>query len=237
MKLIEKKENKVVFTAEVDTSLANAIRRYVFQIPILAVDEVEISKNDSPLYDETIAHRIGLIPLEMTKEASEKSKITLKLDTKKEGIVYSGSLKGSVKVVYDKIPITTLAEEQELELTATVKLGKGSEHAKFSPGLMVYRDLMEIKTEKNSPKQGEFYFHDGEYDKNRLTSEDPLSIDMSGEILEKDQGREFIKTEPKEELVITVESFGQLKADEIFKKAVEELEKDLSKVSKEVSKA
>lgn len=237
MKLIEKKENKLVFTVDVDTSLANTIRRYVFQIPVLAVDEVEIFRNDSPLYDETIAHRIGLIPLEMTKDASEKSKITLKLDAKKEGMVYSGSLKGGVKVVYDKIPITTLSEEQELELTATVKLGRGSEHAKFSPGLMVYRDLMEIKTEKSAPKQGDFYFHDGDYNKNRLTSDDPLSIDMSGEVLEKDQGREFVKTEPKEELIITVESFGQLKADEIFKRAIEELEKDLGKVSKEVSKA
>ena len=72
MKIINKKNNQMTFSAEIDESLANAIRRYVDQIPILAIDEVEISKNDSPLYDETVAHRIGLIPLKMEKTISEK---------------------------------------------------------------------------------------------------------------------------------------------------------------------
>ena len=53
MKIIDKKDNQITFSAEVDESLANAVRRYVDQIPILAIDEVEISKNDSPLYDES----------------------------------------------------------------------------------------------------------------------------------------------------------------------------------------
>ena len=41
MKIIEKKDNQITFSAEVDESLANAIRRYVDQIPILAIDEIE----------------------------------------------------------------------------------------------------------------------------------------------------------------------------------------------------
>jgi len=63
MKLIEKKEDYVTFTAGIDESLANAIRRYVNQIPALAVDEVEFLKNDSALYDETIAHRMKQLPI------------------------------------------------------------------------------------------------------------------------------------------------------------------------------
>jgi DNA-directed RNA polymerase alpha subunit len=73
MKVITKKNNQITFSAEVDESLANAVRRYVDQIPILAVDEVEISKNDSPLYDETVAHRIGMIPLKMDKSMDERA--------------------------------------------------------------------------------------------------------------------------------------------------------------------
>ena len=72
MKTINKKNNQITFTANIDESLANAIRRYIDQIPILAVDEVEISKNDSPLYDETVAHRIGMVPLKMDKTIDEK---------------------------------------------------------------------------------------------------------------------------------------------------------------------
>src|SRR3989344_9190025 len=151
MEIIEKKNNKIVFKAEMDESMANAIRRYLGHIPILAVDEVEISKNDSPLYDETIAHRIGLIPLKTNKISSEKTPIKLRLNVKKEGIVYSGEFKGAMKVVYDKIPITSLNKDQELEITGIVKFGKGSEHAKFSPGLMFYRNVFDIKIDKECP--------------------------------------------------------------------------------------
>jgi DNA-directed RNA polymerase subunit D len=63
MENISKSDGKYVFKAKIDESLINSIRRYVGQIQIAAIDEVEISKNDSPLYDETIAHRMGLIPL------------------------------------------------------------------------------------------------------------------------------------------------------------------------------
>ncbi|KKL89508.1 hypothetical protein LCGC14_1914000, partial [marine sediment metagenome] len=40
----------------------------------------------------------------------------------------------------------------------------------------------------------------------------------------------------RNELVINLESFGQLTTDEIFKKSIEELKKDLQKVSKEIKK-
>jgi len=74
MDKIEKKENKIIFKAEIEESLANAIRRYLNQIPILAIDEVEIIKNGSALYDEVVAHRLGLIPLKMDKMITEKNK-------------------------------------------------------------------------------------------------------------------------------------------------------------------
>ncbi len=71
METIRKKADKLIFSAEIDSSIANAIRRYVSQISVVAVDEVEISKNDSALYDETLAHRIGLIPLKAKKQTGK----------------------------------------------------------------------------------------------------------------------------------------------------------------------
>ena len=137
MKIMNKKDKQIEFIAETVESLANAVRRYLNQIPVIAVDEVEISKNDSPLYGETIAHRIGLIPLKMDKLISEKTIVKLKLSAKKEGIVYSGELTGGVKVVYDKIPITSLKKGQELEIVAIAKVGKGNKHSKISPRIML----------------------------------------------------------------------------------------------------
>ena len=44
--------------------------------------------------------------------------------------------------------ITILTKDQELELTANVRAGKGEEHARFSPGLMFYRRIAEIIMDK-----------------------------------------------------------------------------------------
>lgn len=193
MKLIEKKENQLVFSTEIEESLANAIRRYINKIPILAVANIEISKNDSPLYDETIAHRIGLLPLKMEKAMAEKTKVKFKLNTDKEGIVLSGELKGGKGVVYDNIPITMLNKGQELTLIADAEMGKGNEHAKFSAGLMFYRRALDFKEEDNSKEPAK-----------------------SGE------------------LILTLESFGQLSVQDLFIKSVETLEKDLAFISKKL---
>src|SRR3972149_3382624 len=80
---------------------------------------------------------------------NEKSTGKLKLAVEGEKIVHSGDMKGDVEVVYKTIPITPLAEGQELEFVATLKAGTGSEHAKFSPGLMFYRNVSEITLDKD----------------------------------------------------------------------------------------
>ena len=45
---------------DIDESLANAIRRSITEIPVLAIDEVEIYKNDSALYDEMLGLRLAV---------------------------------------------------------------------------------------------------------------------------------------------------------------------------------
>ncbi|MEX2017431.1 MAG: DNA-directed RNA polymerase subunit D [Candidatus Pacearchaeota archaeon] len=236
MEAIEKKTNKIVFRAEIDESVANAIRRYINHIPILAVDEVEISKNDSPLYDETIAHRIGLIPIKTDKAAGEKA--SLKLSTDKEGMIYSGQMKGNVKVVYDKIPITLINKGQEFELTAYVRSGRGVEHAKFSPGLMFYRSLANVKIEKDCPqeilesaKKNQVKTEGG-----KIIISDLYGNDLCESAVEKymKEGKTQIEIVPTEEIIVTVESFGQMEPGEMFKKSIETLKKDLAIVEKKL---
>ena len=225
-----------MFVVESDESLLNAIRRYASQIPVLAIDELEISKNDSPLYDETIAHRIGLIPLK--DEGKKNGKF--KLNVKKEGIVYSEELKGDIKIIYDKMPITLLDKGQELELVATVKTGKGSEHSKFSPGLIFYRNIFEIKVDKNCPKEviekcprNLLKLKDG-----RIIVEDDFKCDSCEVCVEfcKKSGKDSIEMIPTKELLVTLESFGQLSVEDMFKKSIDVLKKDLAELSKKLSK-
>ena len=239
MKLINKKDNQITFTTEVDESLANAIRRYLNQIPILTIDEIEISRNDSPLYDETIAHRVGLIPLKIDKSVNKKKDIKLKLNTKKEGMVYSKELTGSVNIVYGQIPITSLNKGQELEIVAIARLGKGSEHSKFSPGLMFYRNIIDVKVDKNCPQevvdacpQKILKLENG-----KVVVKDNYKCDMCGACIDINTKRkDSIELIPTKELMISLESFGQLSIEEIFKKSIEILKKDLKEVSKKVGK-
>jgi len=47
-----------------DFSWANALRRIILsEIPTMAIDVVEIQENTSVIFDELLAHRLGLIPL------------------------------------------------------------------------------------------------------------------------------------------------------------------------------
>ena len=60
MEIVQQSADKLILKLTIPESLANAIRRSVSEIPVLAIDEVEIFKNDSALYDEFLAHRLGL---------------------------------------------------------------------------------------------------------------------------------------------------------------------------------
>lgn len=236
MKLIEKKNDEITFTAEIEDSLANAIRRYINHIPVAAVDEVEIVKNDSPLYDETIAHRIGLIPI---KSKSSKMPLKMKLVSAKEGRVYSGEIKGEAEIVYPKMPITYLNKNQELEISISATTGKGIEHAKFSPGLMFYRNVVELSMNKNLSDEIKKACPGCEIKEkgNKIIVVDNRKREIC-DVCEGicDENREKAESDVKNELVITVESFGQLSVGEVLKKSVEELKKDLAEVSKKIDK-
>jgi len=240
MKLINKKENELVFSVEIEESLANAIRRSLNQIPIFAINEVEISKNDSPLYDETVAHRLGLIPLKIEDKLNEKKEYSLKLDTKKEGFVYSEELKGPLKVVYDKIPITLLHKGQELKLVAKAKVGKGNEHSKFAPGLMFYRNVSEIIINKEFRADIEKVCPNNEIKEkgDKIIISDNLYVEICDvcEGICKEKGKRA-ETKISKDLIITLESFGQLEAKEIFKKGIETLKKDVLEASKKIQKS
>lgn len=58
-------EDRIDFVlSDTDTSVANALRRVMIaEVKTMCIERVEFYKNTSPLTDEFIAHRLGLIPL------------------------------------------------------------------------------------------------------------------------------------------------------------------------------
>lgn len=235
MKLIEKEDLKLVFSGKMETPLANSIRRSSLKVPVLAIDEVEIEKNDSALYDETVAHRIGLVPIKMTKDIKEDSVYTFKLSSKNSGYVYSGELNGDLDIVFDKIPLTLLRDGQELKLKAKAILGKGIVHSKFSPGIFAYRIISEITLPKKYKEKISKLFPENEIkeksDKIVIRDDKEKTIlDYCEGLCEKDHEECLVKD--TDELLFILESYGQLKVEEIFKQAVTILKKDLKEFSK-----
>jgi len=153
---------------------ANTLRRLmVEEVPTMAIEDVEIRENSSALYDEVLAHRLGLVVLEtdlksynLPKECSCNGagcakctlKLTLSAKADKDAVsVYASSIKSKdpkVVPVHDKTLIVTLYPGQKIKLEATAVLGQGKDHSKFSPGLFFYKYMPEITIAKNCDNCG-----------------------------------------------------------------------------------
>ena len=154
VRIIDEKDNALRFLLQgTNHAYANALRRaMIAEVPAMAIEDVIIIENNSVLYDEVIAHRLGLIPLKtdldayvLPEECDCKSELgcnkcrasfTLEAEAVDEPVmVYSSDLKGEsgVTPVSDNIPIVKLGPSQKLRLEVYARLGKGIEHAKWQP--------------------------------------------------------------------------------------------------------
>jgi len=175
LKVLEKSERKLVFIVEgISIEMANAIRRIILsEIPVMAIDEVIILKNDSPLYDEILAHRISMIPLTTDLDAYKLPRdcscggygcplcqVSLTCEvtntTNTPIVVSSGDLKSNdpkIVPVDPNIPIVKIDKNNKLILEAYAVLGLGKDHVKWQAVSNVfYRFLPEI--EFNNTKCG-----------------------------------------------------------------------------------
>ena len=228
MEVVLKSAEKLVLRMPANESLANAIRRSIVEVPTLAIDEVEIFKNDSAIYDEMLAHRLGLIPLKTEKSMNAKTSVSLKLSKTGPCTVYAGDFKGDAEVVEPKIPLTTLGANHKIELVATAVLGQGAVHAKYVPGICFYRHLKEVSSSSAidilvQKSKGLMKFEK----KGSKWLCDLSDAEIDAIIaLDKDAVKDA------DELIFIVESFGQMDAKDIFTKAIDALEDNLDEVGK-----
>lgn len=229
MSAILKTPEKLILRIPANESLANAIRRSVAEVPTLAIEDIEMFKNDSALYDEIVAHRIGLIPLKTEKSMSSKTKVEFKLSKTGPCTVYSKDLEGAADVVFDNIPITVLGDGHKLELVATAVLGLGINHAKYIPGLCYYRHILNVKS---SPEV------DVIIQKSKFGA---IKAEKKGSVwtcdLNEAECSSIVKIDEKaitdsDEILFIIESYGNMPAQEIFSKAVEALEDNLKEFEK-----
>ena len=157
VKITDQNESKIAFTLEdADVPFANAMRRVMMvEVPTLAVEWVDFHENTSAMYDEVVAHRLGLIPItfdpkmyNFTEECVCEGKgcsqcqVYFVLDKKGPCAIYSGDLKSTdetVKPIDPGFPIVELLDGQNLKLDAIAQLGKGEAHIKWQAAIAAYK--------------------------------------------------------------------------------------------------
>ncbi len=224
MDIISKNPERLVLRTSMNYTILNSLRRSVEEIQTLAIDDVEIFKNDSALYDEVFAHRLGLIPLKTDSKMNSKTAIELSLKKTGPCTVYSGDFKGDVTIPFEEIPITLLGKEQEIEVVATATMNNGLYHTKHVPGLMYYRNLFEIKT-GNVKIDSIVQQQKGDFAPEKKS--DKWICDLNDAQVDEIKSLESDSIKESKEFLVFVESFGLMDAEKIFLKAAEQFQKNL----------
>lgn len=141
--LEKKHENRIEFIVDgISVTFANTIRRYAMnRVPVLAMESVTFYDNTTSMWDEYIAHRLGLMPVLTPEDFPESGEVVFSLDATGPKVVYAKDLKSSdkeVKIAQDSIVVVTLGPGQHIRFETKAKLGRGIQHAKFQSGLVSY---------------------------------------------------------------------------------------------------
>ncbi len=266
-KIIEKKNLFIKILLEgYPLPFVNAIRRIcISEVPTMAVDYVYFLENTSPLYDEIIAHRLGLIPLtsdealdkygkpEECAEREDKpncyAKLFLEAQAEEEPkVIYSGDLVSDdpdVVPVYKNIPIVMLGPGQKISLEARARLGRGKEHAKWSPTSVAVHKYIPILEFKEFLCKGKecsacievcpkkvLKFKD-----NEIILEDPLKCNLCRECVIKCPVNALKISWHKDKFLLHIESTGALKPEHILIEASKILEEKVQKLLEDIEKA
>ncbi len=251
---------------EADPAAVNALRRTIMaDVPKMAIEDVEFHlgpirgeegeeyESVTPLFDEIIAHRLGLIPiptdLELFNpregcptcggEGCTSCTIMYSLNKKGPGTVFSGDLEplgdAKLKPTDPTIPIVKLGEGQAMLIYTTAVLGYGRDHAKWQAGQAAaykYYPALEFDP-KDKALDAEvanvcpvnILEADEEF---RVTDIEKCTLCKLCE--EASEGRIKVKGDPTR-FLFRFETDGALTAQQVLAKALEILEERLAQVA------
>ena len=187
--LSEKRAEMII--SDVEPHLINAFRRtLIVDVPKMALDKVEIHlgaisddkgktyESTTPLFDEIISHRLGMVPVPTDSEAllnghlkrqdecdcagagCPNCQIMYSLNKRGPATVYSEDLEplGDEKLrpIDKKIPIVKLTEDEGILIYAIAHLGTGSDNARWQAVHAAgYRPIPEITIDQKKVKDPE----------------------------------------------------------------------------------
>lgn len=226
VEFIERDDRKARFVVRgLTPAFANGIRRAILaDVPTLSIDTVRFVENSSVMFDEVLAHRLGMVPLTTPEgEFEEGDVVTLALDVEGPGTAYSGDLVSSDPLVEpaDKnVPLIDLKENQRLELEAEAVIGVGRDHAKHQGGVAVgYRHLQRVEVVGDAAE-----YEDEEPQILRGVIEEDGELvpteEFGNDLTERYPGKEVVVEDVPEAFVFHVESDGSMPVEELVLRAV-----------------
>jgi DNA-directed RNA polymerase subunit D len=124
-------------------AIANALRRSMMaKVPTLAIKELHINQNQSGLFDEVLANRMGQIPFTIPENVDEDDTVHIAVQKEGETTVHAEDIKADydeAKPVNPDTVVVDLKEGQELKLEGEAVLGTGKDHAKHQGGTIGYQ--------------------------------------------------------------------------------------------------
>ncbi|MEB3787047.1 MAG: DNA-directed RNA polymerase subunit D [Desulfurococcales archaeon] len=275
VKLLESSSNRIALAVEgFPLELVNSIRRAILsEVPVMAIEWVYITRNDSALFNEMLSHKLGLLVIKSDKAVEKylppeecradlecgedmacvdafitrKPECFVRMVLRKENPADGEDALVTVKAsdiesedpdvypVHGGTELTILASGQSLDVEMYARLGRGKEHAKFIPAVVVLKYTPVIKYDTKSISEEcleciRNYNSDlaetiSKGSKSRIVWYDTGNTSLLKHCAER-VCQTGLKVEyDKNRLILVVESHGALDPRKIISLAVDELDK------------
>lgn len=256
IKVLRKKGDVLTFLLEGSSpAFANALRRIMIsEVPSMAVEWVDFNYNSSVIFDEIIAHRLGMIPMKFDPgkfslhdecrcggKGCSLCQVVFALEKTGPGIAYSGDLKSSnraVKPTDSRFPIVELLKGHSIRLEAIARLGPGKKHARWQAANASYQYYPMISGGecKNASKVvSECPTGALKLKYKKIDFKDPLLCNLCRKCEEVCSGELKISGDSTR-FIFRVESISGLEPAQIAEKAAEILEKKAEEFKKSAGK-
>lgn len=237
----EGNEAKLLITGT-NIALMNAIRRAAMsEVPVLAIEELAIHRNDSVLFDEYIGARLGLLPLKTNPKAYKLGdKVKLVLKEKGPKMVFSSDIKcsdPSVEVVNKEVPIVKLRDNEEIFIEMRAEMNVGGEHVKWQPALVAYNEMPKLEGKVSEREAKEVIKACPkkilEFKAGKIIIEKPYECDLCGYCEIASKGK--LRLVPSDSsFIFTIETYGALTNQEILESCVNALKEKCKEFEREI---
>lgn len=126
---------------DANPAVANSLRRAMSSlVPTLAVKHIDVTRNESALFDELLASRIGQIPFNIPDDVDSEDTIHVAANVDGPGEFVSSDIQTDrgVEPQSSDILLADLKDGQGIEFEGEAVLGRGREHAKHQGGTVGY---------------------------------------------------------------------------------------------------